>query len=119
MSTKDVMISPSTTSFTQHQQTQLELLKEKVRLRKLSKTIPTGQHDIDLIVEYINIAKKEKVDFDMLPVYRLAYDVTLEAGTSVPPKEYWAKRYLELIICAKGPDHPETLWFMEEISVGL
>ncbi|KAL7537315.1 hypothetical protein ACHAXR_007733 [Thalassiosira sp. AJA248-18] len=122
MSSKDVHIElkilPSTSS-TKQQQRQLELLREKVRLRKLSKTIPTGQHDIDLIVEYINIAEREKVDFDMLPVYRLAYDVALEAGTSVPPKEYWAQRYLELITCAKGPDHPETLRFVKEISVGL
>ena len=93
-----------------------EQLLERVRLRKLAKAIPIGQHDIDMIVEYISIAKQENVDFDLLPVYRLAYDTCVKIGGASlnPPKEYWAERYLELITCAKGPDHSTTKRFVEE-----
>ena len=95
-----------------------EQLLERVRLRKLSKAIPIGQHDIDLIVEYISITKQENVDFDLLPVYRLAYDTCKTMGTATlnPPKEYWAERYLELIRCAKGNDHAATKSFINECT---
>ena len=76
---------------------------EKARLRKLSKGTPIGQCDIDLISEYIALLEEEKINFDMLPIYKLAYHVSLKAGaTSNPPREHWAEKYLELVRCAKG-----------------
>lgn len=93
-------------------------LLERVRLRKLSAAIPVGQCDIDLIVEYIRISVRERVDFDMLPIYRLAYGICLKVSTALsPPKEYWAERYLELVRCAKGPDHHAARSFFKESSI--
>ena len=102
----------------EEKQLRREQLLERVRLRKLSKSIPIGQHDIDLIVEYISITKQENVDFDLLSVYRLAYDTCVKMSTSTfnPPKEYWAERYLELIKCAKGNDHAATKSFIKECA---
>ena len=85
-------------------------LAEKARLRKLSKAIPIGQRDIDLISEYIALLQEERIDFDMLPIYKLAYHVSLKAaGTSNPPQQYWAEKYLELVRCAKGFDETAAL----------
>ena len=92
-------------------------LLERARLRKLSKGVPIGQRDIDLIKRYIEISEEEHVDFDLMPVYRLAYDVTLRAGTSSPAKEYWAEKYLELARIAKGVCHPQTMAFLEQCGV--
>eukprot|EP00581_Thalassiosira_minuscula_P032502 CAMPEP_0183784868 /NCGR_PEP_ID=MMETSP0739-20130205/66213_1 /TAXON_ID=385413 /ORGANISM="Thalassiosira miniscula, Strain CCMP1093" /LENGTH=392 /DNA_ID=CAMNT_0026028859 /DNA_START=69 /DNA_END=1247 /DNA_ORIENTATION=- len=93
-------------------------LVERARLRKLSKSIPVGQHDIDLIVEYIGLLEKEKVDFDLMPVYKLAYEVSLKVGMSDPPTQYWADKYLELISCAKGATNNQTITSVENMSQG-
>ena len=89
-------------------------LIERVRLRKLSKTIPIGQYDLDLLSEYITLLEEERINFDMLPIYKLAYHVSLEAGAaSNPPQEYWAEKYLELVKCAKGFDGNTALESLE------
>ncbi len=49
----------------------------------------------------------------MLPVYKLAYDLTLKAGACNALKESWAERYFEVLVVAKGTDHPETLAHMD------
>lgn len=84
-------------------------LVEKAKLRKLSKAIPIGQRDIALISEYINMLEEERIDSNMLPIYKLAYHVTLKTGTSNPPKEYWVEKYLDLVRCAKGLSETEAL----------
>jgi hypothetical protein len=89
-----------------------------VRLRKLSKTIPIGQYDLDLLSEYITLLEEERIDFDMLPIYKLAYHVSLKAGTiSNPPQAYWAKKYLELVKCAKGLDGNTALESLEHYQL--
>ena len=96
--------------------TKYERLVERARLRKLSKSIPIVQHDIDLIEEYIGILEEEEVEFDLLPVYKkLAYEVSLQAAL---PAKYWAEKYLALVSCAKGPNHPDTIGFDRKCHLG-
>jgi hypothetical protein len=86
-------------------------LMERARLRKLSRGTPIGQCDIDLISEYIALLEEEKINFDMLPIWKLGYHVSVKAGTTAsnPPREYWAEKYLELVRCAKGFGETEAL----------
>ena len=93
-------------------------LIERVRLRKLSKTIPIGQYDLDLLSEYITLLEEERINFDMLPIYKLAYHVSLKAGAaSNLPQEYWAEKYLELVKCAKGFDGNTALESLERYQL--
>ena len=93
-------------------------LIERVRLRKLSKTIPIGQYDLDLLSEYITLLEEERINFDMLPIYKLAYHVSLKAGTAGnPPQEYWAEKYLELVKCAKGFDGNTALESLDQYQL--
>ncbi len=84
-------------------QKRVELI-ERARLRKLSEAIPIGQCDMDLISEYISLLEEERINFDMLPIYKLAYHVSLKAGATRYPPQQWAEKYLELARCAKGFD---------------
>ncbi len=70
-------------------------LIERARLRKLSEGIPIGQRDVDLISEYISLLEEERINFDMLPIYKLAYHVSLKAGATRYPPQEWAEKYLE------------------------
>ena len=91
-------------------------LIERVRLR--NKTIPIGQYDLDLLSEYITLLEEERIDFDMLPIYKLAYHVSLKAGTmSKPTQEYWAEKYFELAKCAKGFDGNTALESLERYQL--
>lgn len=93
-------------------------LIERVRLRKLSKTIPIGQYDLDLLSEYITLLEEERIDFDMLPIYKLAYHVSLKAGIgSNLTQAYWAENYLELVKCAKGFDGNTALESLERYQL--
>ncbi len=84
-------------------------LIERAKLRKLSEGIPIGQRDVDLISEYISLLEEERINFDMLPIYKLAYHVSLKAGATRYPPQEWAEKYLELIRCAKGFDEDSAL----------
>lgn len=84
-------------------------LIERARLRKLSAGIPIGQCDVDLISEYISLLEQEMINFDMLPIYKLAYHVSLKAGATRNPPQEWAEKYLELARCAKGFDENSAL----------
>ena len=91
-------------------------LIERVRLR--NKTIPIGQYDLDLLSEYITLLEEERIDFDMLPIYKLAYHVSLKTGTmSKPTQEYWAEKYFELAKCAKGFDGNTALESLERYQL--
>jgi hypothetical protein len=93
-------------------------LIERVRLKKLSKTIPIGQYDLDLLSEYITLLEEERIDFDMLPIYKLAYHISVKVGAaSIPPQEYWAEKYLELVKCAKGFDGNTALESLERYQL--
>jgi hypothetical protein len=93
-------------------------LIERVRLRKLSQDIPIGQYDLDLLSEYITLLEEERIDFDMLPIYKLAYHISLKAGTmGKPTQEYWVKKYLELVKCAKGFDGNTALESLEQYQL--
>ena len=93
-------------------------LIERVRNRELSKVIPIGQYDLDLLSEYRTLLEEERIDFDMLPIYKLAYHVSLKTGTmSKPTQEYWAEKYFELAKCAKGFDGNTALESLERYQL--
>lgn len=91
-----------------------EQLREKARLRKLSREIPIGEYDLNLVHEYLDLLEEEGIDHDLLPVYEMAYDVA--AGVNCPSKYEWAEKCLNLYLLAKGADHPKTRAFMEKVE---
>ena len=91
-----------------------EQLREKARLRKLSREIPIGEYDLNLIGEYLDLLEKEGIDHDLLQVYEMAYDVA--AGVQCPSKYEWADKCLNLYLLAKGADHPKTRAFHEKVK---
>ena len=91
-----------------------EQLREKARLRKLSREIPIGEYDLNLLHEYLDLLEKEGIDHDLLPVYEMAYDVA--AGVHCPSKHEWAEKCLNLYLLAKGADHPKTRAFNEKMK---
>ena len=72
-------------------------LIERVRNRELSKVIPIGQYDLDLLSEYRTLLEEERIDFDMLPIYKLAYHVSLKAGMA---RYFLLQNKLDVIDCS-------------------
>ena len=93
-----------------------EQLMERVRLRKLSKNIPIGEYDLNLIMEYIQILQDEKIDHDMIPIFELGYKVASQIGS--PSTSEWSSKCLELFQFSKGIDHPKTRAFQDRIAMG-
>ena len=91
-----------------------EQLREKARLRKLSREIPIGEYDLNLLHQYLDLLEKERVNHDLLPVYEMAYNVA--AGVNCPSKHEWAEKCLNLYLLAKGADHPKTRAFNEKMK---
>ena len=91
-----------------------EQMREKARLRKLSREIPIGEYDLNLIGEYLSLLEEEGIDHDLLPVYELACGVA--TGVNCPSKHEWAEKCLNLYLLAKGADHPKTRAFREKID---
>ncbi|EJK67077.1 hypothetical protein THAOC_11935 [Thalassiosira oceanica] len=81
----------------------LEHLRERARQRRLTKSIPVGQHDIDLLKEYISILEEEKIDFDMLPIFKLAQQISSRSGVECNPStSHWSEVHRGLHFVAKG-----------------
>lgn len=91
-----------------------EQLREKARLRKLSREIPIGEYDLNLLHQYLDLLEKEGIDHDLLPVYEMAYNVA--AGVNCPSKHELAEKCLNLYRLAKGADHPKTRAFNEKMK---
>ena len=81
----------------------LEQLRERARQRRLTKSIPPGQHDINLLTEYISILEEERIDFDMLPIYKLAQQISSRSGVECDPStSCWSELHRALHFIAKG-----------------
>lgn len=94
-----------------------EQLMERVRLRKLSKNIPIGEYDLNLIMEYIRILEDEKIDHDMIPIFELGYKVVSQIGS--PSTSEWSSKCLRLFQFSKGIDHPKTRAFQDRIAMDV
>ena len=81
----------------------LEQLRERARQRKLTKSVPHGQHDINLLKEYISILEEEEIDFDMLPIFKLAQQISSASEMECSPStSEWSEVHRSLHLLAKG-----------------